>query len=99
MRILTAAPLALAMTLAGFAATEHAAAQQLTNNMSCAQAKAMFKSQGRVQTRTRSGTVLPIYGGVPEAEGRSLRCGRENTVRPVSVMTRDQNRCVIAYTC
>lgn len=99
MRIPAAFPLALTLILAGFATAEPAAAQQLTNTMSCAQAKAQFKAQGRVQTRTRSGTVLPIYGGVPEAEGRFLRCGRDDSAHPVSVITRDNNRCVIAYAC
>ncbi|MDA4846747.1 hypothetical protein [Hoeflea poritis] len=99
MRMTVASPLVLTLVVAGLAAADPAAAQQITNDMSCEQAKAMYKSQGRVQTRTRSGTVLPIYGGVPEAEGRFLRCGRDNTSRPVSVITRDNNRCVIAYKC
>ncbi|WP_136657086.1 hypothetical protein [Nitratireductor sp. XY-223] len=99
MKVLTSASAALATILLGTAATGHAQAQQLTNNMTCAQAKAMYEAQGRVQTRTRTGTVLPIYGGVPEAKGRFLRCGRTNTARPVSVITSDSNSCTIAYKC
>lgn len=76
-----------------------AVAQPLTNSMSCSQAKSVFAAQGRVMTRTRSGAVLPIYGGVPAAERRSLMCFRDRAVRPVSVITRDNQRCVIGYKC
>ncbi|MEX3009262.1 hypothetical protein [Hoeflea sp. TYP-13] len=81
------------------AASERAAAQQLTNSMTCAQAKSLYQKQGRVYTRTRNGTVLPIYGGVPEAQGRNLLCGRDRSQRPVRVITRDNRRCTIAYKC
>jgi len=81
------------------AGTVGAFAQQLTNSMTCAQAINAFAAQGRVVTRTRSGAVLPIYGGVPAAERRSLMCFRDRAVRPVSVITRDKQRCVIGYKC
>lgn len=74
-------------------------AQQLTNSMTCAQAIATFAAQGRVLTRTWSGTVLPIYGGVPAAKRRSLMCFRDRAVRPMSVITRNKKRCTIGYKC
>lgn len=85
-----------AMAIAGIGG---AVAQPLTNSMTCAQAKSVFAAQGRVVTRTRSGAVLPIYGGVPAAERRSLMCFRDRAVRPVSVITRDKQRCTIGYKC
>lgn len=76
-----------------------AQAQQLTNSMTCERAIATFERQGRVTTRTRSGSVLPIYGGVPASEGRTLYCGQERVRNTVRVITSDNNRCVIAYRC
>ena len=99
MKVLTSAVLTIAVGAAGFTAVEQAAAQQLTNSMTCEQVKSIYASQGRVQTRTRSGAVLPIYGGVPEAQGRSLMCGRDRSRRPVQVITSDNQRCTIAYKC
>jgi len=74
-------------------------AQQLTNSMTCERAIATFERQGRVTTRTRSGSVLPIYGGVPASKGRTLYCGQERVRNTVRVITSDNNRCVIAYRC
>ncbi|MCY6380510.1 hypothetical protein [Hoeflea prorocentri] len=99
MRVLTMAIATLTAGASGLMATEYAAAQQLTNSMTCEMAKSVYASQGRVQTRTRSGVVLPIYGGVPEAKGRSLMCGRDRSRRPVQVITSDNPRCTIAYKC
>ncbi|MCR9139670.1 MAG: hypothetical protein NXI27_27000 [Alphaproteobacteria bacterium] len=76
-----------------------AQAQQLTNSMTCERAKATYERQGRVTTRTRSGSVLPIYGGVPASEGRTLYCGQERVRNTVRVITSDNKRCVIAYRC
>lgn len=99
MRVLATTIVVLAVGAAGFATMQQAAAQQLTNSMTCERAKSVYASQGRVDTRTRSGAVLPIYGGVPEAQGRSLMCGRDRSRRPVQVITTDNARCTIAYKC
>lgn len=92
------AGLAIGGVIAG-AGIGGASAQPLTNSMTCAQAISAFAAAGRVVTRTRSGAVLPIYGGVPAAERRSLMCFRDRAVRPVSVITRDKQRCIIGYKC
>ncbi|MCR9134457.1 MAG: hypothetical protein NXI27_00555 [Alphaproteobacteria bacterium] len=92
------AGLALSCAIAGVS-VGGTQAQQLTNSMTCAQAIAVFAAQGRVVTRTWSGAVLPIYGGVPAAKRRSLMCFRDRAVRPMSVITRDKKRCTIGYKC
>lgn len=86
-------------TAAIVAGSVGAQAQQLTNSMTCERAKATYERQGRVTTRTRSGSVLPIYGGVPASEGRTLYCGQERVRNTVRVITTDNKRCVIAYRC
>lgn len=82
-----------------FTSFDGAAAQQVTNSMTCERAISVYASQGRVTTRTRSGAVLPIYGGVPAYKGRSLVCGPDRVRSSVRVITTDNRRCVIAYRC
>lgn len=89
-------PVAVAAILAGI---DGAQAQQLTNSMTCERAISTYENQGRVTTRTRSGAVLPIYGGVPASKGRTMYCGRERVRNTVRVITTDSKRCVIAYRC
>lgn len=89
-------PVAVAAFLAGLGGAQ---AQQVTNSMTCQRAISAYESQGRVYTRTRSGAVLPIYGGVPVSKGRTLYCGRDRAKNTVRVITNDSQRCVIAYRC
>jgi hypothetical protein len=74
------------------------ASAQVTQDMTCAQAQKTFENRGRVQTRTRSGTVLTISGGVPVSRSQGLICGRNGRSATV-VVTTDNKRCVIARKC
>ena len=64
-------------------------------SMSCAQAVATYERSGRITVRSRSGTTLPFYDGVPVSRRSSQRCSQA----PVSVAASDNPRCIIAYRC
>ncbi len=78
---------------------DQASAQQLSNSMTCKQAQNLYSKQKRINTRTRSGSVVPIYGGIPVDTGKQLFCGREATQGAVNVITKDKRSCPIAYKC
>ncbi len=74
-------------------------AQALANNMTCSQAQATFERNGRITIRTRGGTILPIYGGVPASQRGRLICGPFSTKSPKFVVTTDTRQCPISYKC
>jgi hypothetical protein len=68
---------------------------QVSNGMSCSQAVATYERNGRINTTTRSGTTLPLYGGVPVSQRSTLRCPTTG----IKVTTKDNPGCIIAYQC
>jgi hypothetical protein len=74
-------------------------AQKLTNDMTCAEAKAQYERTGRVTTRSRGGQILPIYGGVPVKDRFRLSCDPSQRKFNKSVVTSDKRLCVIAVRC
>lgn len=96
----------VAFTLASFtmafgisAFTDQAEAQQLSNSMTCKQAQDLYSKQKRINTKTRSGAVVPIYGGIPVDTGKRLHCGYDSTQSSVFVITKDNRSCAVAYVC
>ena len=74
-------------------------AQTLTNDVTCERAKRMFERTGRVYTRTRLGSILPIYGGVPIRFKHRLICGHYVTPSVKKVITLDRRSCPISAKC
>ena len=68
----------LAFPVIGISTISHA--QQVTNSMTCQQARAVYKQQGRVFVRTRSGTILPRFGGQPVDSDQGFFCGNRRDV-------------------
>jgi hypothetical protein len=92
----------LSMSLAGtgVSAISPAQAQVTSDQMTCSQAVATYERNGRIYVRTRSGTVLPIYRGVPVSRKSQLNCQRRWSQRtPYNVRTKDARNCTIAYVC
>ncbi len=69
-----------------------AAAEAGSVNMSCEQAKATYWRNGRINVRTNSGAVVPIYG---------LRrgCPFQYWASPYSVRTSDRRSCTLGVRC
>ena len=74
-------------------------AQTLTNDMYCDDVIALYEQSGRVYTRSRHGTILPIYGGVPARFRSRLRCGPFSVPFAKYVIARDTRQCLISYRC
>ena len=91
--------LILALASACAVLASHATAQVLTNDMYCEDVIAQFEQTGRVYTRSRHGTVLPIYGGVPARFRSRLRCGPFSVPFAKYVISRDRRQCLISYRC
>ncbi len=79
--------------------TMQAHAQVTTDRMTCKQAIATYEKNRRIYVRTRSGTVLSIYSGVPISQKRHLRCGRSSGASGYRVKTKDTKKCVVFYKC
>ncbi len=71
----------------------------LTNDKTCARVQQEFAQTGRVTTRSRSGATLPIYGGVPYAVRKIVKCGPNQTAHRTFVITSDKRRCPISQRC
>lgn len=99
-------PIAVAAGLFTFTPS-NADAQQVSNNMTCAQAQAHYERNRQIHTRTRSGKILRIYRGVPRSQRHKLFCPDDgdriglfdDAVFPQMVRTKDTSRCVISYYC
>jgi hypothetical protein len=76
-----------------------ATAQSVTNDMTCQQAIAEYERNGRVYVRQRSGSVLPIYVGVPLSQKNRLLCDFDQFKMYYTVPTKDKRRCGISWRC
>lgn len=76
-----------------------AISQSLTNDMYCEDVVEQFENIGRVHTRSRHGTVLPIYGGVPARYRGRLRCGPFSVPFAKYVVSRDKRQCLVSFRC
>lgn len=83
-KILMAAVLALSSTSA-FAGSV---------DLTCAQAQATYEANGRIDVRTYSNDVVPIYGLVGP-----YGCEAGTQARPYWVSATDNATCVIGYRC
>jgi len=76
-----------------------ASAQSVTNDMTCQQAISTYERNGRVYVRQRSGSVLPIYVGVPLSQKNRLYCDFDQFKMYYTVPTKDKRRCGISWRC
>lgn len=88
-------PLILVFILAGPMAVQ----AQVSDDMTCEEAKSYFAENGMIQTQ-ENGQVIPIDEGVPEAQRGELECeNRGDVSMPVFVKTKDVEECAISYAC
>ena len=73
-------------------------AQALSNDMTCDEAKKYYAEHKRIQVH-EGDQVLPIYGGVPEAELDQLKCEPGDEPGPIFVPAKDNRQCQIGYQC
>lgn len=89
----------VATSIAIFLLPVAASAQDVSNDMTCEEAKSYYAEHGMIQTRDGD-QVLPIDQGVPEARRGELQCEVQGNVSlPVFVKTSDMEECAIAYAC
>ena len=102
--ILIRRPVYIAMALASLvggtaAIAVPAHAQVTTDRMSCSKVVATYERNGRIYIKSRTGQVLPIYGGVPLSRKNQLRCSRGSVPAGYRVKSSDKKRCVAMYKC
>lgn len=94
------AAFALGISVFGTALTPAAHALVTADQMTCAMAVASYEKNGRIYVRTRSGTVLPIYDGVPVSQKTSLNCpSADEDAQRYNVRTKDAHYCTISFVC
>lgn len=77
-----------------------AVAQAFANEMTCAQAIAHYEATGTIFVMANERFAVPLRGGTPIGRAATVQCSDQGQIpRPVSVLTRDVRRCVIAVRC
>lgn len=92
----------LSLGISAFSTAFVPAAQALVtaDQMTCARAVATYEKNGRIYVSTRSGTILPIYDGVPVSQKSRLNCpSADENAQRYNVRTKDARACTISYVC
>lgn len=88
------------LSVMGMAFAPLAQARVTADQMTCAMAVASYEKNGRIYVRSGSGTVLPIYDGVPVSQKTSLSCpSADEDAQRYNVRTSDAHACTISYRC
>jgi hypothetical protein len=75
-------------------------AQQLAEEMSCAQAVVHYEQNGSIYVMTKRKFAVPVTVGTPIGQADTVYCtGSGAQPRPQTVRTRDKRRCAIAVRC
>lgn len=98
-RILLLGLTSMGLAIATSIALPTPAQARTTDQMTCSQAIATYEKNKRVNVRTRSGQVLPIYGGVPVSKRGQLICRRGKISAGYRVKTTDKKHCSVMYKC
>ncbi len=68
------------------------------DEMTCSEAVSYYLKHNRIWVWSNQ-DIIPIYGLSPVSKLREFRCPPKFAPRPYTVMTRDEDNCVIGYIC
>lgn len=77
----------------------HATPLKPSQAMTCEEAVAVYAKYRRIYTIANGKDLVPIYGSLPRAQWRDLRCKPKQTRINLPVRTKDSNYCVIGVYC